>query len=73
MKCSFVIPIYCQQACPFQIPPFTLGNRNTDGRLIAFPESAGEEEWKVRLAQMGIRYLKMTHAGCLEGGKKQEE
>ncbi|WP_418390049.1 hypothetical protein, partial [Akkermansia sp.] len=44
-------------------------NRNTGGKLIAFLESANGEGWEAMLAEIGIRYLKITHAGRLEGAK----
>ena len=49
----------------------TYGNRNAGGKLIAFLESVDGEVWEVMLAGIGIRYLKMTHAGRLEVNQKQ--
>jgi len=51
---------------------WTHENRNAGGKFMAFPESVGGEEWEVRLAKMGIRYLKITHAGRLEGGRSRK-
>ena len=50
----------------------TYENRNVGGKLVAFLESAGGEVWEVMLAEIEIRYLKMTHAGRLEGGRSKK-